>query len=70
VTKTGFDHGSGNGGILSLGSELKFLLCAGIFEQAMGARNRAGIGLSNRPAGLQRLTEPIPWNRFLGSVKV
>jgi hypothetical protein len=40
------------------------LICAGIFKQSMGARNR---GLSYR---LHRLAELIPWNRFLGSVKV
>jgi hypothetical protein len=43
---------------------------AGIFEQSMGARNRAGIGLSYRPARLHRLAESNPWNRFLGSLKV
>jgi hypothetical protein len=43
---------------------------AGIFEQSMVARNRVGIGLSFRPARLHRLTESIPWNRFLGSLKV
>ncbi len=37
----------------------------------MGARNRVGIGLSYRPAArLHRLVESIPWNRFLGSLKV
>jgi hypothetical protein len=36
----------------------------------MGARNRAGIGLSYRPARLQRLTKLIAWNRFLGPIKV
>ncbi len=36
----------------------------------MGARNRGGIGLSYRPARLQRLAEFIPWNRFLGSLKI
>jgi hypothetical protein len=36
----------------------------------MGARNRVGIGLSYRPARLHRLEELIPWNRFLGSLKV
>jgi hypothetical protein len=35
-----------------------------------GARNRVGIGLSYRPARLHRLAELIPWNRFLGSLKV
>jgi hypothetical protein len=35
---------------------------AGIFKQAMGARNRVGIGLSYRPARLHRLAELIPWN--------
>jgi hypothetical protein len=43
---------------------------AGILEQSMGARNRVGIGLSHRPARLHRLAESIPWNRFLGSLKV
>jgi hypothetical protein len=43
---------------------------AGIFKQSMGARNRVGIGLSYRPARLLRLAELIPWNRFLGSLKV
>jgi hypothetical protein len=43
--------------------------CAGILEQSIGARNR-GIGLSYRPARQQRLAESIPWNRFLGSLKV
>ena len=38
---------------------------AGIFKQFMGARNQVGIGLSYRPAGLHRLSEFIPWNRFL-----
>ncbi|MFN9981334.1 MAG: hypothetical protein ACK53Y_15520 [bacterium] len=36
----------------------------------MGARNRVGIGLSYRPARLHSLAEIIPWNRFLGSLKV
>ncbi len=36
----------------------------------MGARNRVGNGLSYRPARLHRLAEYIPWNRFLGSLKV
>jgi hypothetical protein len=39
----------------------------------MGARNREGIGLLYRPAGLnrlaERLAELIPWNRFLDSLK-
>jgi hypothetical protein len=43
---------------------------ARILEQSMGARNRVGIGLSYRPARLQRLAELIPWNGFLGSLKV
>jgi hypothetical protein len=36
----------------------------------MGAGNRVGIGLSYRPARLHRLEELIPWNRFLGYLKV
>jgi hypothetical protein len=44
---------------------------ARISKQSMGARNRAGIGwLSYRPARLHRLAVSIPWNRFLGSLKV
>ncbi len=42
----------------------------GIFKQSVGARNRVGIGLSYRPARLHSLTELVPWNRFLGSLKV
>jgi len=45
-------------------------LYAGIFKQSMGARNRAGIGLSYRPARPHRLAEFIPWNQFLGSINV
>jgi hypothetical protein len=41
---------------------------AGIFKQSVGARNRAGKGLSYRPARLNRLAELIPWNRLLGSI--
>ncbi len=37
---------------------------AGIFKQSMGARNRVGIGLSYRPAGLHRLAEFNPWKTF------
>jgi hypothetical protein len=49
---------------------LLFLVSAGIFRQSMGARNQVGIGLLYRPARLHSLAEPIPWNRFLGSIKV
>jgi hypothetical protein len=35
---------------------------AGIFKPSMGARNQVGTGLSYRII--------IPWNRFLGSIKV
>jgi hypothetical protein len=49
-------------GSLSLG--------AGIFKQSVGARNRLGIGLSYRPSRLHRMVELIPWNLFLGSLKV
>ncbi len=43
---------------------------AGIFKQSMEAKNRGGIRLSYRPARLHKLAELIPWNRFLGSIKV
>jgi hypothetical protein len=35
------------------------VISAGILEQPMVARNRVGIGLSYRPARLQRLAESI-----------
>jgi hypothetical protein len=44
--------------------------CAGIFKQSIGARNRVGIGLPYRPASLHSLAELVPWNRFLGSLRV
>jgi hypothetical protein len=43
---------------------------AGISEQSLWARNRAGIGLSYRPARLHRMAVSIPSNRCLGSLKV
>ncbi len=44
------------------------LLCsAGILEQS-GAKSRVGIGLSNRPARLNRLAESIPG--LLKSLKI
>jgi hypothetical protein len=36
----------------------------------MWARNRVGIGLSYLPTAQHRLAESVPWNRFLGSLKV
>ncbi len=42
---------------------------AGICKQSMGARNRVEIGLSYRPAKLQKLAEWIPWSRFLDPEK-
>jgi hypothetical protein len=44
--------------------------CAGIFKQSIGARNQLGIGLSYRPARLHSLAELVPWNRFMGSLKI
>ncbi len=46
------------------------LISAGIFKQSIGARNRVGIGMSYRSARLHSLAELVPWNRFLGSLKV
>ncbi len=43
---------------------------AGIFKQSMGAGNRGGIRLSYRPGRLHSLAVLVPWNRFLGSLKV
>ncbi len=45
-----------------------FLCSAGILEQSMGVRNWVGVGMLFRPA--HKLAEYIPWNRFLGSLKV
>ncbi len=45
-------------------------ICAGIFNQSMGARNQVGIGLSYRPVRLHTLGASIRWNRLLGSLKV
>jgi hypothetical protein len=36
----------------------------------MVARNRVVISLSYRPARRHSLAELVPWNRFLGSLKV
>ncbi len=43
---------------------------AGIFKQFKGARNRVGIGLLYQPVRLHRLAESIPWNKFLGSIRL
>jgi hypothetical protein len=43
---------------------------AGILKQSMGARNRVGKGLSYWLVRLHSLAELVPWNRFLGSLKV
>ncbi len=43
-------------------------LRAGILEQSLGAKNRAGIGLYYRPTRLHRLADLIPWNQLLGSL--
>jgi hypothetical protein len=40
----------------------------GILEQSIGARNRVGIGLSFRPARLNRLAESIP--KFKNTISV
>jgi hypothetical protein len=56
--------------ISELGGEIdSFLNQCWNFKQAMGARNRVGIGLSYRPAR-HRLAKLISWNRFMGSLKV
>ncbi len=47
-------------------------LCAGIFKQSKGARNRVRIGLLYQPARLHSLTELVPWKleSILGLPKV
>ncbi len=61
-------------GLLAFNSSMVWGLskttCAGIFKQSMGSRNQVGIGLSYRSAGLHSLVELVPWNRFLGSLKL
>ncbi len=46
------------------------ILGAGFFKQSLGAGNLVDIWLSYRPARLHCLAELVPWNRFLGSLKV
>jgi hypothetical protein len=43
---------------------------AGIYKESMRAMHRVGIGLSYRPARLNRLAEFIPRNRLRGSIHV
>jgi hypothetical protein len=50
--------------------DLEVVSCAGIFKQSMGAGNQVELGFSYRPARLCSLAELVPWNRFLGSLKV
>jgi hypothetical protein len=49
---------------------LKLTVLCWNFKQSIVVRDRVGIGLSYRPARLHRLAKLIPWNRFLGSLKV
>jgi hypothetical protein len=42
----------------------------GILEQSMGARKQVEIRSSYRSARQHRRTESIPWNQFLGSLKL
>ncbi len=55
----------------SVRDSLFSLICAGILEQSMGARNREGTNLSYCPANLCSLTgqydNPTP-TRFLASI--
>jgi hypothetical protein len=53
-----------------LKSLLAVQIGAVMFKQSIGARNLVGIGLSYRPARLLSLAELVPWNQFLGSLKV
>jgi len=52
------------------GTIVYFLPEAVFLKQCMGARNRIGIELLYRPGRLKRLAESIPWNLFLGPLKV
>ncbi len=54
--------------ILNLSVEM---YSARILKQSMGARNRVGIGFRTGLAGYYTaLAELVPWNRFLGTLKV
>jgi hypothetical protein len=46
------------------------ILCWNFRTIYVYARNQVGRGLSYQPARLDRLAESIPWNQFLGSLKV
>jgi hypothetical protein len=46
-----------------------FKICAGILEQSMGSRNRAGIRLPYRPARLHRLAKTISLESIPGLLK-
>jgi hypothetical protein len=54
--------------IISISSSVH--LSWNFWNNPRGARNRVGIGLSYRPARLHSLAESVPWNRFMGSLKV
>ncbi len=43
---------------------------AGIFKHSMKAKNQVGIGLSYTGPPGYGVAELMPWNRFLGSLKV
>jgi hypothetical protein len=45
------------------------LFCAGIFKQSVGARNQVGIGLSYRPASLQKAGGIASLESSLGLLK-
>ncbi len=65
LKKTFYSCGILNGDPDSEADNLR--ISAGIFKQSVEVRNRVGIGL---PYRLHRLAELIPWNCFLGSLKV
>jgi hypothetical protein len=59
--------------VITLSTQLEIpsgVTSAGIFKQSMGARNRVGIELSYGSARLHSLAELVPWNQFLGFLKV
>jgi hypothetical protein len=56
--------------LLKEGWEKVIKIRAGIFRKSMGAWHRVGIGLSYRPARLNRLAELMLRNRLLGSINV
>ncbi len=49
---------------------LAYVACAGILNNLWGLETELEQGCRTGPARLYSLAELVPWNRFLGSLKV